>query len=41
MTENEQYSEDTWTTQAEVVSLEFERDSRRYSRVLSLAKEDE
>ncbi len=41
MTNTEEYTENETVTQAEMLSREFERDSRRYSRKLSLLEEDE
>lgn len=38
---SEEYTEDETYAQAEDLSREFERDSRRYSRMLSLTEEDE
>ncbi len=41
MTNAEEYTENETVTQAEALSREFERDSRRYSRMLSLVEDDE
>ncbi len=41
MTKSEEYIENETLAQAEELSREFERDSRRYVRMLSLTEEDE
>ncbi len=41
MTNAEEYIENENVTQAENLSREFERDSRRYGRMLTLTEEDE
>ena len=40
MTNTDEYVENEYVTQAEKLSVEFERDSRRYISVLSLGEEE-